>query len=133
MPDSLSDLLDQRSHLLHDLSRLGDFQPGSITRVIRRCGKPTCRCAKPNAPGHGPQAQLTQKMGGKTVTRALSSPAEVRKAESEIAEFRRFRGLTQDLLALNRRICRLRPIPEQALSAQEKKQLRPSSKRWPRR
>lgn len=34
--------------------------------------------------------QLTQKVDGKTVTQNLPSPAAVRKAESEIAEFRRF-------------------------------------------
>jgi hypothetical protein len=129
MPDPLSDLLDHRSLLLRNLVHLSDFQPGSITRVIRRCGKPTCRCAKPNAPGHGPQAQLTQKVSGKTVTQVLSSPAAVRKAETEIAEFHRFRSLTQELLDVNRQICRLRPVPEPGLTLQEKKRPRPSSRK----
>jgi hypothetical protein len=133
MPDPLSDLLDRRSGLLRDLSHLGDFQPGSVTRVLRRCGKPSCRCAKPKALGHGPQVQLTQKVDGKTVTQTLSSAAEVRKAETEIAEFRRFRNLTQDLLAVNREICRLRPVQEQDLSAEEKKRPQRSIKKSRRR
>ena len=41
MPDPLTDLLDARSHLLQELSRVGDFQPGSISNVTRRCGKPS--------------------------------------------------------------------------------------------
>ena len=39
MPDSLPALLDSRSHLLQELSELGDFQPGSICSVTRRCGR----------------------------------------------------------------------------------------------
>jgi uncharacterized protein DUF6788 len=129
MLTSLSDLLERRSNLLQDLTELGDFQPGSITRVVRRCGKPACHCARPNHPGHGPQVLLTQKVAGKTVTQALSSPAAVRKAENEIAEFRRFRALTQELLSLSRRICRLRPVPERDLSPEEKNRRPPSGKK----
>lgn len=29
---------------------------GSVVVVRRRCGKPTCRCARPGEPGHGPYA-----------------------------------------------------------------------------
>ena len=101
MSDSLPELLDSRSHLLQELSQLGDFQPGSIATVNRRCGKPNCHCAQPNDPGHGPHHQLTQKIEGKTVTQTLSSPVAVRKAEREIAEFRRFQTLTQELVAVN--------------------------------
>jgi hypothetical protein len=108
MPDSLPELLDSRSHLLQELSQLGDFQPGSISSVTRRCGKPNCHCAQANHPGHGPHRQLTQKIAGKTVTQALSSPSAVRKAEKEIAEFRRFQALAQKLIEVNQKICRVR-------------------------
>ena len=125
MPDSLPDLLDDRSHLLEELSQLGDFQPGSITNVKRRCGKPNCHCAKPSDPGHGPHRQLTQKIEGKTVTHTLSSSEAVRKAEKEIAEFRRFQKLSHELVEINQRICRLRPLATQHQSPEKKK--RPSS------
>src|ERR1017187_10545601 len=94
MTDPLSTLIDDRSTLLRQISELGDFQPGSITSAIRRCGKPGCHCAKPKDPGHGPHFQLTQKIGGKTATQNLASPAAVHNAEAEIAEFRRFQSLT---------------------------------------
>jgi amino acid transporter len=35
-------------------------RPGSITAVVRRCGKPSRHCAKPNDPGHDPQFRLTR-------------------------------------------------------------------------
>ena len=65
MSDPLAPLVDERSKLLHQISELGDFQPGSITSATRRCGKLGCHCAQPNDPGHGPHFQLTQKIDGK--------------------------------------------------------------------
>jgi len=111
MTDTLPELLDSRSHLLQELSQCGDFQPGSISSVHRRCGKPTCHCAQPKDPGHGPLRRLTQKIAGKPFTQTLSSPRAVHKAQKEIAEFRRFQTLVQQLIAVNQKICRLRPIP----------------------
>ena len=128
MIDQLSTLIDGRSTLLRQISELGDFQPGTITSAIRRCGKPSCHCARPNDPGHGPHFQLTQKIGGKTATQNLPSQAAVRKAEGEIAEFRRFRSLTSELVEVNRKICRLRPVDE-TLTPQEEKRPKRSAKR----
>ena len=96
MLDPLSTLLDDRFTLLRQISELGDFQPGSITSALRRCGKPSCHCARPNDPGHGPHFQLTQKISGKTATQNLPSQAAVHKAEGEIAVFCRFRSLTSE-------------------------------------
>ena len=129
MPDPLPALVDDRSTLLQQISELGDFQPGSITSAFRRCGSPRCHCAKPNDPGHGPHFQITQKIEGKTVTQHLPALAAVRKAESEIAEFRKFQTLTGELVDVNRKICRLRPVEETEQAAQEKKRRKRSYKK----
>jgi hypothetical protein len=121
MTDPLSTLIDDRSSLLRQISELGDFQPGSITNAVRRCGKPGCHCAKPNDPGHGPHPQLTQKINGKTTTQNLPSQAALRKADGEIAEFRRFQSLTGQLVDVNRKVCRLRPVEQAERTLQEKK------------
>jgi hypothetical protein len=131
MPDPLPALVEDRSTLLQQISELGDFQPGSITSATRRCGNLGCHCAKPNDLGHGPHFQLTQKVDGKTVTQNLPSAAAVRKAESEIAKFRRFQTLTGELVDVNRKICRLRPVEETQQTAQEKKRRRQSDKKSP--
>jgi hypothetical protein len=133
MPDPLSTLVNERATLLRQVSELGDFQPGSISSPTRKCGKPGCHCAKPNDPGHGPHYQLTQKVDGKTVTQNLPSPAAVRKAENEVAEYRKFQGLTDDLVEVNRKICRLRPVEPAAQTAQEKKRPKRSNRRSPKR
>ena len=61
MPISLPSLETQRFQILPRINSLGDLRPGSIRAVARRCGKPTCHCAKPNGPGHDPQIRLTRK------------------------------------------------------------------------
>jgi hypothetical protein len=131
MPDPLQAFLDDRSSLLRQISELGDFQPGSINHATHRCGSPRCHCAKPGDPGHGPHAQLTQKVNGKTVTQSLPSPAALQKAETEIAEFRKFQALSGELVDVNRKICRLRPVEDAEQTDQEKKRRRQSNKRLP--
>ncbi len=131
MTEPLTAAVDVRSALLRQISELGDFQPGSITNSSRTCGKPGCHCAKPNDSGHGPHAQLTQKVNAKTVTQNLPSQSALRKAESEIAEFRRFQMLTGELIDINRKICRLRPVEDATSQPQEKKRRKRSNRKLP--
>lgn len=131
MPDSLAALETDRSQLLQEFLGLGDLRPGSIGAVVRRCGKPTCHCAKPNDPGHDPQFRLTRRVAGKTVTESFPTPAALRKAQQEVAEFHRFQQLSETLIALNEQICALRSSAPDAggWTAQEKKRLLHSIRR----
>ena len=135
MPDDLATLEAQRSQLLEEFPSLGDLRPGSITAVIRRCGKPSCHCAKPHDPGHDPQFRLTRRVAGTTVTETFPNPTALRKAQQEVTEFRRFQKLSQDLITLNEKICRLRPVERQrgGWTEQEKKRLLQSIRRWRRK
>lgn len=122
-------LLEQQRHVLSAaISSLGDFRPGSITGIVRRCGKPTCHCAQPDDPGHGPNLRLTYKSEGKTISESLPTTLAARKAEREIAEFRRFQQLSRELVAVNEQICRLRPV-EETLAEEEKKRRKSSVRR----
>jgi hypothetical protein len=125
MPDTLDALESERARLLEEFLRLGDLRPGSITAVVRRCGKPTCHCAKPNDAGHDPQFRLTRRVGGKSMTESFPNPAALRKAQQEVAEFHRFQKLGEDLVSLNEKICALRPAAAQpgGWTPQEKKRL----------
>ena len=132
MPDSISALEAQRSRLLQEFLGLGDLRPGSITATRRLCGKPTCHCARAHDPGHDPQFRLTRKVQGKTVNESFPSPAALRKAQQEVAEFHRLQKLTDELIVLNQEICELRPVEQEAggWTAQEKKRLLHSIKRF---
>lgn len=110
MPDSLPELEAERSKILRRFTTLGDLRPGSICAVPRRCGKPTCHCAKPNDPGHDPQVRLTRRVNGKTVAESFPSPSAWRKAQSEIDEYHRLQELSSELIAVNEKICQQRPI-----------------------
>jgi hypothetical protein len=125
MSHDLATLEAERSKLLEEFLRLSDLRPGSITAVIRRCGKPSCHCAKPNDPGHDPQFRLTRRVAGKTVTETFANPTALRKAQQEVAEFHRFQELSHDLIAINEKICALRPVEQQrgGWTEQEKKRL----------
>ena len=125
VPESLTDLELERAKLLAQFLSLGDFRPGSITASVRRCGKPTCHCAKPNDPGHEPQLRLSRKVNGKTVNESFATPAALRKAQREVTEFQRWQQLAQQLVAVNQRICALRPVAEEGSdwTPQEKKRL----------
>jgi hypothetical protein len=68
MPQSVADLEQRRAKLIAEMSRLDDLRPGCITGIVRRCGKPTCHCAKAGDAGHGPTLRLTYKAEGKTIT-----------------------------------------------------------------
>lgn len=125
MPDSLSALETRRAELLRSIAHLNDMRPGSVVGAVWRCGKPTCHCAQPDDPGHGPSLRLTYKWRGKTVTEALPTPAAVRKAEQEIAEFRNYQQLTRELVDVSEQVCRLRPV-EEILTPEEKKRLKRS-------
>jgi hypothetical protein len=122
---SLIDLERERAKLLEQFLSLGDFRPGSITASVRRCGKPTCHCAKLNDAGHEPQFRLSRKVNGKTVNESFATPAALRKAQREVAEFQRWQQLGQELVAINQKICALRPLAEEGSgwTPQEKKRL----------
>lgn len=131
MPDDLSALESTRTTVLRQISQLGDFRPGSINLAFRRCGKPSCHCSGPKDPGHGPNFLLTYKVDGRTVSEILPDPAAVKKAEREIAEFRRFEQLRQTLIEVSQKICRQRQVESTPgyWTAEEKKRLLQSIRR----
>jgi len=134
MPDSVAALERQRTTILSRILDLGDFRSGSISAVSGRCGKPSCRCHQPSQPAHGPYYRLTRKVTGKSVSETFISPAHRRKAQREVDNFQRFRELSRQLLEVNEQICRLRPVEEDTdWSAQEKKRLKRSNKKSPKK
>jgi len=128
MSDSVLQLEKRRSEVLAEISALGDFRRGSISSTGGRCGTPNCHCHKPDDPGHGPNLRLTYKAGGKTVTESFPNAAAQRKAEREIAAFRRYRELSQTLIETNEKICRARPVQD-TLTPQEKKRRKQSGRK----
>jgi hypothetical protein len=124
MSQSLVELEAARSNLQQQFLSLGDFRPGTVSATPRRCGRPTCHCARPDSTGH-PQFRLLRKVKGKSVAESFPTPSAFRRAAQEVTEFHRFQDLAAELTALNEQICRLRPAEADATvwSEAEKKRL----------
>jgi Family of unknown function (DUF6788) len=129
VPKSLESLEQQRADITDQIAALGDLRCGSITSTTGRCGKPSCHCHRPSDPGHGPNLRLTYKVNGKTITESLPDQSATRKAEREIAEFRKLQALHKDLIEVNAQICQMRPSQPDVLSPEEKKRRKPSARR----
>jgi uncharacterized protein DUF6788 len=124
MPQTLAELEAGRTQLLQQFLSLGDFRPGTVSAIPRRCGKAQCHCAQPEGEGH-PQFRLHRKENGKSVAESFPTPAALRKAAQQVQEYHRFRDLSKQLTEINEQICRLRPAePDQrGWSEAEKKRL----------
>ena len=129
MPDALPDLESHRSEIIKQLAHLGDLRSGSISNTSGRCGKPNCHCHQPGQPLHGPNPRLTYKQQGITITESLPTPVAQKKAEREIAEFRRFEQLIREFIEVNAKICRTRPVEQGQALSQEKKRRRRLAKK----
>jgi hypothetical protein len=129
MTRTLDDFEQRRRQIAQQIAQLGDLRAGSVTSTSGRCGKPTCRCHQPGQPGHGPNLRLTYKVGGKSISESLPTPAAIHKAEREVAEFRKFQQLSREFVDTNAQICRLRPAQDEPSTDQEKKRRKRSARR----
>lgn len=114
----------ERAGLLERLSKTGDMRRGTITETYRPCGKPTCACASPDHPGHGPYYAFTRKVEGKTKSLQMRPGPRLSKMEREVETYKEFRDTCDRLLVVNESLCDARPL--QAPDALEKKRRSPS-------
>jgi Family of unknown function (DUF6788) len=110
-PTSTEVLLLRRDHLRSQLSAIGDMRPGSLTERYRKCGKPSCHCARKGSAGHGPSYSVTHPVKGKTVTRIIPAGPSVELTRHQIAEYQRFRALVRELVVVSEQLCDLQLRP----------------------
>ena len=70
----------------------GPALPGTLTVRAYACGKPGCRCHADPPRLHGPYAEWTRKIGGKTITRRLT-PAELAEYQPLFDNAKKLRAL----------------------------------------
>jgi hypothetical protein len=85
-----------RDRITTELARAGFALPGTLTVRAYACGKPNCRCHADPPRLHGPYAEWTRKIGGKTVTRRLT-PAELAEYQPLFNNAKKLRGLLSEL------------------------------------
>lgn len=141
-PADVPDLEAKRRALHAQLADIGDFRPGSLSAVMRRCGKANCACADPAHPGHGPQHILTKKVDGKTVSVHLKPGPALDKVTGEVANYKRFKDVVGEIVDVSEAICDTRPAsplcgagpePDACGDAEKGGSSRPSPRRLRRR
>jgi hypothetical protein len=106
---SLEELEAQRTRLYEQMAATGDFRRGSVSENYRRCGKPSCHCAQPDDPGHGPRYLWTRTVAGRGSRGRQLSAGEVGKVRRELANYQRFADVSQRIVEVNEAICEARP------------------------
>jgi hypothetical protein len=112
MSKSLRALEIKRASLYKQLQSLGDFRPGTISVNYRRCGKKNCACVRPGHPGHGPQYLWNTTSGGSSRAENLRLGPELEKVRRELQNYDLFLRLCRELVEINEKICRFRPVEE---------------------
>lgn len=106
IPHSTIEALTQRRQALKQaIAEVGELRPGQLTPRFRKCGKPTCHCATPGDPGHGPSWSLTRMVEGKTVTHIIPTGPAVERTQAQLEEYRRFRQLSRELVEVSDALC----------------------------
>src|SRR5260370_22054663 len=85
-----------RGKIAAQLAAAGFALPGTLTVRAYACGKPNCRCHADPPRLHGPYAEWTRKIGGKTITRRLTD-AELADWQPLFDNAKRLRALLADL------------------------------------
>ena len=85
-----------RDRIAAGLARAGLALPGTLTIRAYACGKPGCRCHADPPRLHGPYAEWTRKIGGKTITRRLT-PAQLAEYQPLFDNARKLRALLAEL------------------------------------
>ena len=126
MTTSLEALRERRDQLTTSLAHIDDLRPGFLTARFRRCGKANCHCAQKGSPGHGPSYSLTHRLGGKTTTQVIPQGPAIERTKAQLAEYRRFRELVRELIAVSEQICsaQLRDAQTASVSKTKKERLR---------
>lgn len=110
MSNSIGTLQNKRDELLKDIFSLEEFRRGTISVNYRKCGKPSCHCAKKDAKGHGPQYLWNATIAGKSVAKNLRIGTEVEKYLHETERYKRFMSLSEKLVEINEQLCDRRPV-----------------------
>ena len=98
-PKTRRALQKRRRALLREMLRPDPLIVGTVCEVLRRCGTPTCHCAK--SPGHR-QTLLLYGEGGRRTSRFIRSQ-DVAKVRRAWQRYRRFREALRELRTLNTR------------------------------
>ena len=92
-----------RDRIAAQLAQAGFALPGTLTVRAYACGKPGCRCHADPPRLHGPYAEWTRKIDGKTITRRLT-PGQLAEYQPLFDNAKKLRALFSELQDLTLQI-----------------------------
>ena len=99
-------LFERREILASGLPSFAEIVRGSLVTRYRRCGKPTCHCAK--GEGHGPAHYLVVTLKRGKTEQILLSEEMLPVAQQFLDNYRRWWAAVEKVSGVNRRLLRLR-------------------------
>ncbi len=92
--------------LLRQLPDLDRILRGTLVERWRRCGRPTCRCARKGERGHGPAYYLMITVASRKTMLVYVPPQHKEKVQAWVDNFRRTRETLEEISTLNRELLR---------------------------
>jgi len=107
-PTILHELEITRERLREQIAQIGDMRLGTLSEIYRKCGKPTCHCAREGDPKHGPFYLLYRRgKGQKAIGHAIPAK-DAETTRKQVEECHRFRELCREYMEINEQLCDLK-------------------------
>jgi len=104
----IKSLQSQIQGIKEALLELGEMRPGSLSKQYNVCGNPSCRCKDAKNPKkHGPYYQVSYTHRGKSSSMFVKRE-EVKEVREQLANYQRFKKLTDKWVRLSLEIAKLR-------------------------
>lgn len=104
-------LEDLRSLVLDRIAVVPTFRRGTLQVGYRKCGRPTCRCARPGEQGHGPRGLWTRTVAGQGSRGQYIPVASVEQVRAELDNYAQFSDLVADYVEINEALCKTKIGP----------------------
>lgn len=107
MTTNINRLQERIRRIKRELGELGEMRPGALSKQFNVCGKPNCRCKDRESPKrHGPYYQISYTHQGRSTSEFVKRD-QVVETRRQLANFAKFRRLTQEWVVLSLRIARV--------------------------
>ncbi|RPF28847.1 DUF6788 family protein [Georgenia muralis] len=105
------ELAELRSLVLDRIAAVPAFRRGSLQVGYRKCGRATCRCARPGEQGHGPRGLWTRTVKGEGSRGQYVPVDQIDQVRAELDHYAEFAALVEDYVEINEALCRARVGP----------------------
>lgn len=104
-------LEELRSLVLDRMAAVPAFRRGSLQVGYRKCGRASCRCARPGERGHGPRGLWTRTVKGEGSRGQYIPVEQVEQVRAELDNYAQFEALVADYVEINEALCRAKTGP----------------------